>query len=347
MANEIRYRFALDDTGKSVDVLSLQCRGNVAGRTFHCLACRERMVARLGAEVSHHFAHKPNSICSGETYLHKLAKQVFEEEYTQCLARRQPFTIEPMQRKVCNHYPGHSESTCRTKLRPQPHDLVPRFSVVKIETEKNDFVPDITLESANGRHHVFLEIAVTHACSPSKLASKNRIIEIHVSNEDDLQPIRDHLLSAQHPKITFHNFKQDIPADMCSWFSYCRLRKKVFMLFKDGRSGVRYLDKDKDLTKEDLERITWYQESLVDTSEEPGDLSEAQADTDSTSREYVYDALQDGHVIRNCRFCDNFDYWGTSDCRKFNERVESTRAVDCAFFSLADPDALSAILSDR
>ncbi len=81
-------------------------------------------------------------------------------------------------------------------------------------------------------------------------------------------------------------------------------------------------------------------------SEEPRDWSEAQAEIDSASRECVYDALQDGHVIRSCHYCDNFDYWGLAECRKLEERVAPANAVDCEFFSLADPDALSAILSD-
>ena len=45
--NEIRCRSALDGAGKSVDVFSLQDRESVPGRTFHCLGCREPMVARL------------------------------------------------------------------------------------------------------------------------------------------------------------------------------------------------------------------------------------------------------------------------------------------------------------
>jgi hypothetical protein len=346
MESDIKYRFALDDTGKSTDVRSLRSRENIAGRTFQCLACGEPMIARLGLDVTHHFAHKPNNTCSGETYLHRLAKQVFLEEYTSCVASNRPFTIEPLQRQVCNQHPGYSETSCRTKIRPKPHDLTRFLPAIRVEREKNEFVPDITLESARGRHHVFLEIAVSHPCSAAKLRSKNKIMEINVSSEDDLQPIHDHLLSAHNPKITFHNFKQDIPADMCSWFTYCRLRKEVFILFKDGTSGVRYLDKDKEIPTQDLERADWYRESFVDMREEPSDWAQALAKIDSASRECAYDALQDGYVIRNCHFCDKFDYWGTSDCRKFKERVESTRAANCAFFSLVDFDALSAILSD-
>jgi hypothetical protein len=40
-SSEIKYRFALDEAGKTVDVLMLQDHESIAGRTFRCLACEE------------------------------------------------------------------------------------------------------------------------------------------------------------------------------------------------------------------------------------------------------------------------------------------------------------------
>jgi hypothetical protein len=335
---EIKYRFALDNIGNTADIRSLQNKANIAGRTFHCIACNEPMVAKLGTDVAHHFAHKPNSVCSGETYLHKLAKKVFQEEYERCLAERATFKIELEQRKICNHYPGFSETICSTKPRPQLHDLIPHYRTLRVEVEKDEFKPDIALESKNGKNDIWIEIVVTHKSSRAKLKSGKRIVEIAVQSEEDLLTIREHLLSFQDKRITFHNFKKDVPKNMCSWPSssrYCRLGKKVFRLFKNGRYEVRFFDKNDDRVDES-EDIVWSKEFFVDSRFQPISQADAEYELDATIKECVWYAQESGFVIKSCQFCEHYDFFGEKECRKFNERVPSRAAVDCESFSMVD-----------
>ena len=41
---------------------------------FSCISCGDPLILRKGDVRCHHFAHRPNSICSGESYQHKLGK---------------------------------------------------------------------------------------------------------------------------------------------------------------------------------------------------------------------------------------------------------------------------------
>lgn len=211
-----------------------------------------------------------------------------------------------------------------------------------VETGDGEFVPDIMLESKSGRNRVFVEIAVTHPCSDEKRRSCNRIVEIRINREDDLQPIRDHLLTSADSRISFHNFKEEVPDPrMCSWFSYCRLAKRVFRVYGSGAWDIRYVGKDEAPPKAGEAEVVWWNESLVDRR-----LELATGEFDSCTNEDAADAFMAGHSIRECKFCDNFDYWGTHDCRKLGERVEPNRAVTCEHFCRADFEALQAILAD-
>jgi uncharacterized protein YlaI len=44
------------------------------GITYLCPNCQEKLIFRAGEIKRHHFAHKPNGVCSQETVLHKSAK---------------------------------------------------------------------------------------------------------------------------------------------------------------------------------------------------------------------------------------------------------------------------------
>ena len=345
---EIKYRFALDNTGKSVDVFSLQKQVNIAGRTFFCFACKERMVAKLGADVTHHFAHKANSLCSRETYLHKLAKIVFQEEYAKCLANAEPFKYEFKQRKICDQFPGHSEHSCATRPRLQSGDLTQRFRTIKVETGKNEFVPDITLESKNGKDHLFIEIAVTHKCSETKRRSQNRIIEISVRCEEDIEIFRSHLLSEQDTRIEFYNFKKDQPENMCDWFRYCNLAKKEFRLFRSGRWNLKYVGKAAEPPRQDGEDVVWSKTFLVDRRRLPTNEDQAEREIQKILKECLSEAQQegDGPKVRACGFCEHFDYWGAGECEIFHEGVLWMRAVDCQHYSLRNGKDLFGILCD-
>lgn len=49
---------------------------------FHCLDCEERLTLRRPRDKRAHFAHRPDSLCAGETALHQYAKELLEQRKT-------------------------------------------------------------------------------------------------------------------------------------------------------------------------------------------------------------------------------------------------------------------------
>ena len=94
----IKYQYAKDDNEKLIDIDSLNDENRNRSK-FFCIGCGNELIARLGKIKVHHFAHKKVVTCSGETYLHLLGKQLFFENYTDCLNKQKPFAIEIYQKR--------------------------------------------------------------------------------------------------------------------------------------------------------------------------------------------------------------------------------------------------------
>jgi competence CoiA-like predicted nuclease len=61
---------------------------------FICLGCDNILIAKVNGKIKQpHFAHKSIQECNGETYLHRLGKQVFFEVYQKCLEENEPFIL--------------------------------------------------------------------------------------------------------------------------------------------------------------------------------------------------------------------------------------------------------------
>jgi hypothetical protein len=106
---------------------------------------------------------------------------------------------------------GVDKNPMAVEPRTVAHDLISRFEVITVETKNGDFVPDITLASKDDRQHIFVEFKVTHECSAAKRGWKNRIIEISIQREEDLQPFATTVfllamgeLNSRISKRTFH-----------------------------------------------------------------------------------------------------------------------------------------------
>jgi competence CoiA-like predicted nuclease len=98
----IKYKYAIDPSGTIIKIDSLSKETISRGQNFICISCRKALIPRLGNIRQKHFAHKRPYKCSNETYLHKLAIQLFYQEYVYCLSNNRPFYIEVKQLKICN-----------------------------------------------------------------------------------------------------------------------------------------------------------------------------------------------------------------------------------------------------
>jgi hypothetical protein len=325
----VQYRYAVDEARKSIDVLLLKDHEATAGKVFYCVGCGERMVAKLGNKLTHHFAHyNANAVCATETYLHKLAKLVFREEYQKCLVGGQPFWIEWEQRTVCGKYPGSSERVCQTRPKLVRCNYVKEFRSLKVETKASEFLPDVTLISQRTQERVFVEFAVTHACSAAKLASRNPIIEIKLTGESSLDPVRAHLLSSSDQRVVFHNFpKERKDPNMCAWFSYCELEKEVFALYKDGSWRITQLRPHEELPSSMAENIAWETSSFINRRLDSMHF-------EGLPMEYARAAYDDGFRVKDCRFCEHFTRrrFGRKECSKLEEQPDYRFAARCEFY---------------
>lgn len=339
----VQYRYALDEAGRTVDVSTLKNHTATSGRVFHCLGCGELMVARLGEQLAHHFAHKANSHCSGETYLHQLAKQVFREEFELCLAQNQAFQIELLQRWVCDYHGAASAQICQTQAKLRVYDLVPDVSAVKLETSVQDFVPDLTLVGRRGKPDIWVEMAVTHRCSSAKLKAGRRIIEISIQSEADVELFRQHKLSAQDPRVKFIHFPERVPKDMCQWYKHCQLMKRLILIYPDGRLDVRYIEKNTSLSEAIKQKAVWCMEEFIHRGDQP--VTEAQYEQLLKQAAIKWDeaARAAGQVIRSCGLCEHYDRAGDAGCVKFKTQVPWREAIRCEEFAQYQnwPDAES------
>ncbi len=322
-----------------MDIFSLGTRESVAGKTFNCFGCNERVIARLGEKRTRHFAHKANGVCNRETYLHKLGKKVFQEEYELCLASHSPFYFELEQSSCCNRFPGDSEASCRTYPKLKQHCLTQLCPRICVEEQRDVFRPDIALESLDGKIAIWIEIFVTHRCTEEK-QKKNRIIEIKIQDESDLQLIRSRLLTQADQRVTFYKFRKEIPTNMCAWpYQKCNLERKIFRLFKDNHWDCVPAHKA-DRTVETESGVVWWKDFLYDRRLQPATGRQAQYELESILEQCAFEASQDGFHIRACVFCEHFDQQ-TERCQKFNRFVSLKQAVDCKEYSIKDSDDTS------
>ena len=194
---------------------------------YTCLGCGAPMIAHLKDDKrAKHFAHRSKGKCSGETYLHVLAKHVFKHTWQRCRAEGKPFLLSLPRRFICPHMPeeddpceiGRFGCTLRDfRWPPDPgmekrteYDLARIYTKIKMEEGDAGFIPDLLLLSEDGQKKLYIEIKVKSAVSDEKAAAGQRIIEIPIRAEADIALIEGCYLSV--PEVRPYNFKLDTPA---------------------------------------------------------------------------------------------------------------------------------------
>ena len=149
----VEYRCAEDADGQLVEALDLRGEDQ-SGNHFTCIACGKRLIARVNGEKKQpHFAHYSGDTCSPETYLHKLGKQLFVDEFSAAREKRVPFEIEISTLPTCNRYETLMGTKCRI-LEPvaQRHDLTALYDQVHVEVREGQFIPDVRLSDSNQKN---------------------------------------------------------------------------------------------------------------------------------------------------------------------------------------------------
>ena len=153
---------------------------------YRCIECGEPLIIKEGSKKRKHFAHKSNSNCDGESYVHKIWKKRIKDKFysnsTFCIqyivgTPCKDVTTCMIKKKV-------SDLKCNTYYVKEV-DLKQEYDTCEEEIEYKGFVGDIVLTDSKNpdKEPLCIEIDYTHSCDEDKIASGIRIIEIRV--EDD------------------------------------------------------------------------------------------------------------------------------------------------------------------
>ncbi len=330
----IKYQYAKDENEKLIDIDSLNEENRVKSK-FFCVGCGNELIARLGKVKIHHFAHKKVVTCSGETYLHLLGKQLFFENYNDCLQNQKPFTIEIYQKRTCNHYEKDLQLKCKFRKTTKQFDLTKYFDKISVESREGSFIADIMLISKNGKDKIFVEIAVTHLSTEQKLNSNYRIIEIEVESEGDFEPIKRKHLTVKASKVKFRNFKTaEVVASLCN--GDCQVNHNFFTLDLEGRCLLkqRNLKQIKNQLSAEKEKLVKF-EITKDNGYNYPDIF----------KKGVAVNAQQNLKVKNCFICryhaenNSWQYFEDTTgipifCKFLKIKCNSNQAVSCEYFKL-------------
>lgn len=184
----LKYKYAYDEQGKLIHIEDVPAEGHNA-RTFTCVGCGGAMEAAIGPK-RRYFRHKADEAsCNKESYLHKLAKLRIKQKFDD---KTKPFSI-----RLC----GNIE--CKDKCRyfskrdcaiVGPHkaiDLHKYYDTCTIETGHDGYVADLLLTNSMKQNlkPIMIEVFAKHKCTEEKINSKNKIIEVKVTNEDSIDSL--------------------------------------------------------------------------------------------------------------------------------------------------------------
>jgi hypothetical protein len=280
--NIIKYKYARDSFGRMVDIETIdrEQRGQ-----YSCISCGHDLVSVIGDIRQCHFRHKVvSTICSLETYLHQVAKQLFYDIYSSCLfERKDAFQIVLEHPRLCSYC--MDKGPCA--LHPQSYNyfLTSFFSKIYMEKPDGSFVPDLLLLNESG-DKLYIEIVVTHSVSHDKISSGTKLIEIRIETEDDLSLIRSCMLS-HDPRVSFFNFDpKPINGD---FHTECTQDMALFVLNPNGTAVPKEM---KWHEYEHTNKDQWLFHEIVGSRSSP--------DRFKTQLEAAY---IDGYDVRNCFLC--------------------------------------------
>ncbi|MBC8470839.1 MAG: hypothetical protein H8D56_15310 [Planctomycetes bacterium] len=273
---------------------------------YWCISCGGDMIPVIGEKRRRHFRHKVvTESCSLETYLHKSSKYLFLKVYKDCLTEGIPYEIQFYRPKICKRCTTIDPCTMQHVLFNA--DITKHFKHVYLESKDGQFIPDLLL-SSDASQKIYVEIAVKHFSSSSKLSSENKIIEIKIENEDDLSLIRACRLSEDDGRIEFINFERK--AIIKDYSSECNKTVPLFILNPNGSSTIKM--------------VSWFDyEKLI--KNEKSYYKVLDRKNPSTYKRELEKAHLKGLKIHNCFLCR---YHGKPTARQHEETGNS---IFCKF----------------
>lgn len=346
----IKYRFAIDNNDKIVDINSLDKNSLTKEDKFFSVDFRQELIPRLGKERTRHFAHKSATehIGSKETYLHSLGKKIFFDDYTECLRNKTPYLLKYRTHRVCTKLQDKFKIKCKLQDETSTFDLTSRFTEIVIERRDNNFIPDILLVTADKKEKIYIEIAVTHFSTETKKHSGQRIIEFIIESEEDVQNIPKFKTGEENDKIKFYGFKfrtslGSFCGNNCSNHDF-----NFFVVSENGKCNLRVVSENvlHGLINKYSSTNIWYiYEPILKVDNDPQYHSSTR--NGRAFRKYIKKAYLQKANVRNCFVCryhainNSWEYTNGQPifCKFLKKTCNSNYAAECQYFK-ADINAL-------
>ncbi len=330
----IKYKYSKDKNQQIVCIESVN-KQNRDASNFYCIGCDNELVARIGEVNVRHFAHKNTCLCNKETYLHSLSKYLFYNEYRSCVKNQDPFYVEVKRRQICNSCSDMFNIECVLGYEADKIDLIRYFDQIHVEKKEGGFVADILLSSSKSDNKMFVEFAVTHKSSKSKLQSGYKIIEIVVTDESDLSPVLNRCIDLKSKHVSFINFyTKEIKARLCNPNECCENGPlNVSVLYKDGRCLiVNSIDQVFNALGYKHAGIVGY--IATTTSTHHGVFYKSSVSAFAKNRAKIKNCFICRYHAINSHFQYLHDQQYPIFCKFLKDNFKSTRAISCKYFKM-------------
>lgn len=183
---EIKFKYAYDENGTLVCIDSISKESRKLHK-YTCVGCGNSLIPRaIGSKYKRaHFCHKDEVVCSGETYLHKLAKLIIKNKF-----ETEPnFFIEYNATIECKNADcKYRTPRCIDKYSSHRVDLKEYYDTCTEESTINGYIADLLLTNSKypKREPILIEVCVSHPCEDNKKESGLKIIEIKIKDEQDI-----------------------------------------------------------------------------------------------------------------------------------------------------------------
>jgi len=243
----VKYQNAFDETGRLVSINELNADNRYQHKYF-CIGCGAELKPRLGNVKAHHFYHIDSTHpCSGETYLHKLAKKKLMEKFYSSPEFIVAFfrILTCKDEKACEFY---SAGYCKKEILEE-FDVKKYYDTCTEEQslDNGKYQADICISDSSGKNSpILIEICVSHKSEKEKLDSGHKIIEIQITSEEDIESLcLDKIVASnkysENPKqVVFYGFKKESLLKET-------LRAKFlsrFILYDSGKAYVSSCDRE-------------------------------------------------------------------------------------------------------
>jgi hypothetical protein len=186
--SEIKFKYAYVDNIIN-DIISINdvTNENRNQHKFRCIGCNQELIPRAinSKYKKPHFYHKEIVNCSGETYLHKLAKHIIKEKFE----KNPVFLIKYYVSKKCNNNECKFRTVyCQDNYQDYIVDLKKYYDTCTEEAPINGFIADLLLTNSKNPSlkPTLIEIYVSHPCDDNKKNAGFPIMELKINNEEDI-----------------------------------------------------------------------------------------------------------------------------------------------------------------